>query len=169
MLRAAAGQGLLQLGLSRLGSHLPCCNGGNFSLIAPHDSFTAKAPGGHRPELGAQPGRGFVPTLEGCCLGAPQRSGAIQFFNAASRRARSRQPGPSRVLPASCEEFEALGGAAGSAAQPGLAQHQGTSPSPVGIEQLTASAETLPLVPPGWNWEHSTARLTQQRERLRPT
>lgn len=59
MLRAAAGQGPLQLGLSHLGSHLPCCNGGNFSLIAPHDCFTAKAPGEHRPELGARPGRGL--------------------------------------------------------------------------------------------------------------
>lgn len=98
----------------------------------------------------------------------PQHSRAIQFFNAASRPARSRQPGPRRVLPASCKEFEALRGAAGSAAEPGLAQHQGTSPSPVGIEQLTASAETLPFVPPGWNWEHSTARLAQQRDQLRP-
>lgn len=154
----------------------PAATGEISASLPPTTASQPKHPVSTDQSSGPSLAGGFVPTPEGCCPGSPaggtptlQRSRAIRFFNAASRPARSRQPGPSRVLPASCEEFEALGGAAGSAAQPGLAQHQGTSPSPVGIQQLTASAETLPLVPPGWNWEHSTARLTQQRERLRPT
>lgn len=71
MLRAAAGQGPLHLGLSCLGSHLPCCNGGNFCLVAPHDCFTA--PGEHRPELGAWPGRGLRAHPRGMLPWEPRR------------------------------------------------------------------------------------------------
>lgn len=52
MLRAAAGQGPVRTGLSHLGSHLPCCNGENFSLAAPTTASRPKHPVSTDPSSG---------------------------------------------------------------------------------------------------------------------